>query len=73
MLDGTELARKLLGDLEGKLTDAGRVDILGPAVAAPDVSAWWRSPARLNRSTASDHRCDHGRDNPPCGPRSEGL
>ena len=48
MLDGTEVARKLLADLEAKLTDAGRVDILGPAVAAPDVSAWWHSDSLSN-------------------------
>jgi DNA invertase Pin-like site-specific DNA recombinase len=43
MLEGTEVARKRLADLEKKLTDAGRVDILGPAVLADDVSAWWHS------------------------------
>jgi site-specific DNA recombinase len=45
MLEGTEVSRKRLADLEAQLTDAGRVDILGPAVTADDVSAWWHSDA----------------------------
>jgi site-specific DNA recombinase len=48
MLEGTEVGRKRLADLEAKLTDAGRVDILGEAVAADDVSAWWHSDLVTN-------------------------
>lgn len=48
MLEGTEVARKDLADLEAKLTNAGRVDVLGDAVKADNVSAWWHSDKVTN-------------------------
>ena len=35
--------RERLGELEDQLADAGRVDILGPLIAADDVAAAWKS------------------------------
>ncbi|WP_091460104.1 hypothetical protein [Micromonospora inyonensis] len=43
MLAGIEAAEADIAEIEAKLADVGRVDILGPAVAAPDVRAWWYS------------------------------
>lgn len=48
MLAGVEVAEADIAEIEAKLADAGRVDILGPAVAAPDVRAWWHSPEVTN-------------------------
>ena len=48
MLAGTEAARAKIADIQARITDAGRVDILGDAVAADDVWAWWHSEQVTN-------------------------
>jgi DNA invertase Pin-like site-specific DNA recombinase len=48
MLAGTEAARAKIAEIQTKITDAGRVDILGDAVAADDVWQWWHSEEVTN-------------------------
>lgn len=48
MLAGTEAARVKIAEIQARITDAGRVDILGDAVAADDVWTWWHSEEVTN-------------------------
>ncbi|MFI9641599.1 recombinase family protein [Micromonospora sp. NPDC051925] len=48
MLAGTEAAEADIAEIEARMADAGRVDVLGPAIAAPDVRAWWHSDEITN-------------------------
>lgn len=43
LLAGTEACRIKMAELQAKLEDAGRVDVLGDAVNAPNVWVWWNS------------------------------
>jgi hypothetical protein len=50
----TARARARLSDVESQMADAGRVDILGPLVAAEDVSAAWEGLSVARRRAVID-------------------
>ncbi len=50
----TARVRARLGDVEGRMADAGRVDVLGPLVAADDVRAVWDGLSMARRRAVID-------------------
>jgi site-specific DNA recombinase len=50
----TERLREKLGDVEARMADAGRVDVLGPLVTAGDVRAAWDGLSDARRRAVVD-------------------